>query len=83
MEKIQSSKMLRSYQKANAQLEDVLHKTTKQFVDWCLENEVNHVVIGNPEGVQRNTKKKRRKRSKSKIIQLVFWKSTLFTRHTN
>ena len=23
--------------KSNAQLEDALHKTTKQFVDWCLE----------------------------------------------
>ena len=34
--------------KSNAQLEDVLHKTTKQFVDWCLENQVNHVVMGNP-----------------------------------
>ena len=48
--------------KSNAQLEDALHKTTKQFVEWCLEQEVNHVVMGNPEGVQRNTKKKRRKR---------------------
>ena len=23
--------------KSNAQLEDALHKTTKQFVDWCVE----------------------------------------------
>ena len=49
--------------KSEAQLEDALHKTTKQFVDWCLENEVNHVVMGNPEGVQRNTKKKGKGRS--------------------
>ncbi|MFZ0443895.1 MAG: transposase [Bacillus sp. (in: firmicutes)] len=37
--------------KRNAQLEDALHKTTKQFVEWCVEKEVNHVVMGNPEGV--------------------------------
>ena len=60
--------------KSNAQLEDVLHKTTKQFVDWCLENEVNHVVMGNPEGVQRNTKKKRRKEVNQKLSNWSFGK---------
>ena len=49
--------------KSESQLEDALHKTTKQFVDWCLEHDVSHVVIGNPEGVQRNTKKKGKKKN--------------------
>ncbi|MBU7008912.1 transposase, partial [Phosphitispora fastidiosa] len=26
--------------KSNAQLTDVLHKTTREFVNWCLENQV-------------------------------------------
>ena len=60
--------------KSNAQLEDVLHKTSKQFVDWCLENEVNHVVMGNPEGVQTNTKKKRRKDVNQKLSNWSFGK---------
>ena len=60
--------------KSNAQLEDALHKTTKQFVEWCLENEVNHVVMGNPEGVQRNTKKKRRKDVNQKLSNWSFGK---------
>ncbi len=61
--------------KSEAQLKDALHKTTKQFVDWCLEHEVSHVVIGDVEGVQRNTKKKRKKKNQSKVIQLVVWKN--------
>ena len=52
----------------------LLHKTSKQFVDWCLENEVNHVVMGNPEGVQRNTKKKRRKDVNQKLSNWSFGK---------
>ena len=66
--------------KRNAQLKDALHKTTKQFVEWCLEHEVNHVVMGNPEGVQRNTKKKRRKEINQKLSNWSFGKVILSTR---
>lgn len=52
--------------KSNRQLEDALHKTTKQFVEWCLEHEINHLVIGNVEGVQRNTSKRKKTNSKKK-----------------
>ena len=72
MEKIQSCEKY-VLSKSESQLEDALHKTTK-FVDWCIQHDVKHVVIGNLEGVQRNTKKKETKRNESKIIQLVFWK---------
>ena len=60
--------------KSNAQLENALHKTTKQFVDWCLEHEVKSVVIGNPEGVQRKTKKKRKKKTNQKLSNWSFGK---------
>jgi len=45
--------------KSDAQLKDALHKTTRNFVVWCLENQIKTVVIGKVEGVQRNTKKKK------------------------
>jgi len=46
--------------KSERQLRDALHKTTKQFVDWCLVQSVSNVYIGKVEGVQRNTRKKKR-----------------------
>ena len=64
--------------KSNAQLENALHKTTKQFVDWCFEHEVKSVVIGNPEGVQRKTQKEKKEKNQSKIIKLVIWQ-TIFS----
>lgn len=48
--------------KSETQLRDVLHKTTKTFVDWCIAQEVKHVVIGDVEGVQRNTSKRSKNR---------------------
>jgi putative transposase len=60
--------------KSEAQLQDALHKTTKQFVDWCLEHDVSHVVVGDVDGVQRNTKKKRRKKTNQKLSNWSFGK---------
>ncbi|GAB6544798.1 RNA-guided endonuclease InsQ/TnpB family protein [Bacillus luti] len=50
--------------KSESQLRDVLHKTTKTFVDWCVSQEVKHVVIGDVEGVQRNTSKRSKNRKR-------------------
>ncbi|WP_214627203.1 RNA-guided endonuclease InsQ/TnpB family protein [Paenibacillus agaridevorans] len=62
------SRQWRRYQKAKRyilsksekQLRDALHKTTKLFVDWCVQQSVSDVHMGNVEGVQRNTRKKNR-----------------------
>jgi putative transposase len=62
------SRQWKSYQKvkryvlskSEKQLQDALHKTTKQFVDWCVKQGVSDVHMGNPEGVQKNTRKKKR-----------------------
>jgi putative transposase len=35
--------------KSERQLRDGLHKTTKQFVDWCLKQSLSDVYIGNVE----------------------------------
>jgi hypothetical protein len=40
--------------KSEAQLKDGLHKTTRYFVDWCLENQAKEVIVGDVEGIQRN-----------------------------
>ncbi len=56
--------------KSDAQLTDLLHKTTKNYVDWCAEQQVKHVVVGNVEGVQRHTsaKKKKSKRKRRTLV---------------
>jgi putative transposase len=46
--------------KSERQLRDALHKTTKCFVDWCVQQSVSDVHLGEVEGVQRNTRKKKR-----------------------
>lgn len=65
--------------KSERQLQDALHKTTKQFVDWCIENEVKEVAFGDVDGVQRNTSRRKEKGSppnnEPKTVKLVFWKS--------
>ena len=60
-----------SLARSDAQLTDALHKTTRKFVNWCVENEVKQVIVGDVEGVQRNTsrKKKNKKRRSRKHNQ--------------
>lgn len=69
--------------KSNAQLTDALHKITRNFVNWCVENQVKEVIHGDVEGVQRNTarkkknpkKKQRSRRFNQKLSQWQFGKS--------
>lgn len=58
--------------KSAKQMEDKLHKTTKEFVDWCIKGSISDVYIGDPEGVQRNTRKKN-KASKKQAQKLSNW----------
>jgi putative transposase len=58
--------------KAKAQSTDTLHKISRKFVDWCVEQKVKHLVVGDVEGVQCNTKKKRRKTVNEKLSQWQF-----------
>lgn len=60
--------------KTKVQLTDALHKISKKFVDWCVEQKIKHVVVGDVEGVQRNTKKKKRKTVNQKLSQWQFGK---------
>lgn len=74
--------------KSDAQLTDALHKTTREFVNWCLENQVKEVVVGEVEGVQRHTstKKKQNKRQHSrkhnqKMSQWQFGRTTTYLKY--
>ncbi|WP_446692519.1 IS200/IS605 family accessory protein TnpB-related protein [Siminovitchia terrae] len=53
-----------------------MHKTTKQFVEWCVENNTKTILIGDTEGVQRNTEKKkvRNKNARQKLSNWSFGK---------
>ena len=67
--------------KTDRQQQDILHKTSHNFVKWAKENEVKTVVVGDVEGVQRNTsarkktnpnKKRRRRQVSQKLSQWSF-----------
>jgi putative transposase len=71
MEEIQQGKAVYLV-KDKAQSTDALHKISRKFVNWCIEQRIKHVVVGDVEGVQRNTKKKRRKTVNEKLSQWQF-----------
>ena len=52
--------------KSAKQLQDGLHKTTKKFVEWCLENEVKEVAFGDVDGVQRHTSRRKKKKVRNR-----------------
>jgi len=52
--------------KTKAQQRDILHKISRSFVRWAEDNQVTTVVVGDVEGVQRNTSAKKKKNSKKK-----------------
>ena len=60
--------------KSEEQLRGMEHKTSKQFVDWCVKNQTKKVIVGNVEGVQRNTKKKKSKKTNQKLSNWRFGK---------
>lgn len=68
--------------KSVKQMEDKLHKTTKEFVDWCIKQTVSNVYVGDPEGVQRNTRKKRRA-TKKQAQKLSNWSFGKILRYLN
>ena len=60
--------------KSEAQIKDILHKTTKNFVDFAVSEGVKEVVVGKVEGVQRNTKGKKTKKVNQKLSNWNFGK---------
>jgi len=58
--------------KTDAQVRDLLHKATRKAINWCTNNGVGELVIGNPAGVEKNTRKKKRlgRKSRQKVSQM-------------
>jgi len=52
--------------KTNAQVQDLLHKATRKAINWCIKHQVAELVIGNPAGVEKDTKKQKRLSRKSR-----------------
>ena len=63
-------------QKSKNQLEELEHKTTKEVIKFLEEEKVTHFVIGNVSGIEKNTKKDKKKKQKSNKVrrqQLSLW----------
>ncbi|MGL4759939.1 MAG: RNA-guided endonuclease InsQ/TnpB family protein [Sarcina sp.] len=71
--KLNKSKMY-ILSKSDNQLKDCLHKTSKEFINWCFLNSIKEIVIGDIDGVQRNTKKKKKKKTTQKLSNWNFGK---------
>jgi len=52
--------LAKTLQKTERQQRDILHKSSCRFVRWAEANRIGQAVVGNVEGVQRNTKAHRK-----------------------
>lgn len=52
--------------KTEAQQKNILHNVTHKFVEWAVSNEVKTVIVGDVDGVQRNTSSKKKSNPKKK-----------------
>jgi len=62
---------------------DLLHKATRKAIDYCVTNNISELVIGNPAGVEKDTKKRRRlsRKSRQKISQMEFGRIKHYLRY--
>jgi putative transposase len=58
--------------KMDRRIEYLEHAISKMAIDWCVENNVKKLFIGNPDGVQKNTKKKHSKKINQKLSNWSF-----------
>ena len=60
--------------KTENQIKDLLHKATRKAIDWATAKGICEIVIGNPVGVEKNTRKNRRLSHKSaqKVSQMEY-----------
>lgn len=58
--------------KTDNQVRNIIHHATRKAINWCIENNVAELVIGNPAGVEKNTKKKKRlsRKNRQKVSQM-------------
>ena len=60
--------------KTNKQIRDCNHKITRAFVNWAIAHNISKVYVGDVDGVQRNTRKKKHKHTRQKLSRWNFGK---------
>ncbi|MCC0783610.1 transposase [Clostridioides sp. ES-S-0108-01] len=60
--------------KTDNQLMNLYHQTTKKFIDFCVEQQVCEIVLGDIKGIEKNTKKKKKlnRVNRQKISQMEY-----------
>lgn len=60
--------------KTDNQLMNLYHQTTRKFIDFCVEQKVCEIVLGDIKGIEKNTKKKKRlnRVNRQKISQMEY-----------
>ena len=60
--------------KTKNQLRDLYHQTTRKVINHCAENNIVELVIGNPKGVEKNTRKAKRlnRKGAQKVSQMEY-----------
>ena len=72
----QSKKLLRLKNKiknkTDNQLMNLYHQTTRKFIDFCVEQKVSEIILGDIKGIEKNTKKKKKlnRINRQKISQM-------------
>lgn len=60
--------------KTDNQLTNLYHQTTRRFVNYCVEQKVCEIVLGDINGIGKNTKKKKRlnRKARQKVSQMEY-----------
>lgn len=60
--------------KIDNSLTNLYHQTTKKFIDFCIENNIKEIVIGDVKGIEKNTKKEKRlnRKNRQKVSQMEY-----------
>ncbi|MDR7003119.1 transposase, partial [Neobacillus niacini] len=72
----------RFLEKMERKIEYLEHSISRMIEDWCVENNIKTLFIGSPDGVQRNTKKKKNTRKEIRQ-QLSNWSFGRLTEKIN
>ncbi len=58
--------------KTDDQVRDMLHHATRKAISWCVDHNVSELVIGDPAGVEKNTRKNERlsRKARQKVSQM-------------
>lgn len=69
--------------KSNAQIRDLVHQATRKAINWCSENGVADILIGDLTGVEQNTRKNKRlgRNNRQKVSQMEYGRIRQYLRY--